>query len=610
MAKETVRELVNRVSFVLDQGSLARVNASFAQLGRRFNMLGAQMGKGMVTGFKGVSAGVDGVTRSIQRQERAFSSHATAQSSFMARMSKLSQVSRRVMYDTLPMAAASGMGIVKSLQMHSMMQRTGITMDVLMGDKAASSQLQKDLIKFEAVTPFDIKNVFEYAQGLLLIGTKAEDVIPMLEKLGDITAGDNEKVGRLLLQWGQVVSKNRAFTQDINVMGESLLPVRKVLGEIWGVSGAEVSKRIQKGEVTKDVMQQVIDRVALSRKGLMREIGTKTIAGTFSTLISSFQQMGAAIGKTADETLRLTPLFAKLADYVKKLTEGFVGLPKIVKILIMAAPVVLILLTAFAGLAAAVASLGIAFAAVKVGFLAFLGGVAALGGGLLLGKAVALSIVLAAIWEEIFGYFTGTKYTLLEDWFGSWAKWKTDLESFFDALVLKMKGNKLTAWMVNGTSESDDPELNAKMGSTYERASAALKQLGGRSGPISSLMDLGLWNKLAGAATGDKSDLSALSERLAVRENKVGPDGKQVPRTMEEMVAEWVARDSRKSELKDPNINNYTIITNVPATDSLGRPITNTYKAVATVHSGSASGKMGGAQYSRNLQGVLIANPQ
>lgn len=599
MAKETVRELVNRVSFVIDQASLARVNTAFVQMGKRFSMLGNQMSRGMVSGLRSASTAVDGVTRSIQQQERAFSRHAVAQSSFMSRMSKMSQVSRRVMYDTLPLAAASGMGIVKSLQMYSMMQRTGITMDVLMGDKAASSQLQKDLIKFEAVTPFDIKNVFEYAQGLLLVGTNAADVVPMLEKLGDITAGDNEKVSRLLYQWQQVVSKNRADSQDIRIMGESLLPVRKILGEIWGTSGADTQKRIEAGEVTKEVMQQVIDIVALSRKGLMRDIGTKTIAGTFSTLVSSFQQMGAAIGKAADESFSLTSAFAKIAGYVNKVTQGFSNLPKFAKVMIMAVPALLIAVTAVAGLVAAAASLGIAFAMVKTSLLAVVGGIAVLGGGVLLAKAVALSLVLAAIWEEIFGYFTGTKNTLLEDWFGSWSKLKTDMESFFESLKAKLKESKLTSWMVNDSEA--EPELTSKLGSAYSRASALRKQLGMGTG----LESTGIFSKLVGASLGDKGALAYLADYLGTGINKMGPDGKMVPQSPEEMVAAWEAKDLRRStDLRNPNALNTTVIVNVPGTDDKGNPTTKTYKAKATVVPGGMSTRTA----HNSTQGVLLAN--
>ena len=88
----------------------------------------------------------------------------------------------------------------------------------LLGSGEAAQAMLEELTSFAAATPFEMPTLANSATMLSQFGIAAEDVLPSLQMLGDISMGDSDKLERLSRVFGQVSSAGRLTLEDVNQM--------------------------------------------------------------------------------------------------------------------------------------------------------------------------------------------------------------------------------------------------------------------------------------------------------------------------------------------------------------------------------------------------------
>lgn len=223
--------------------------------------------------------------------------------------------------------AAAGLGKIVSsaVEKAADAEQMQVTMEVLIGDTAKAKDTIENLRKLGASTPFEFADLADAEKKLLQFGLTAEESLPLISRLGDVAAGDANKLQSLALVFGQV-SSNAKLTggdllQFINAGFNPLNEITKKTSE----SMAEVRKRMEAGGVSAlEVKDALI--AATSAGGLfygMNEKQSKTIGGMWSTLKDEVSAIMLAFGTPVADALR--PMLAQaitMAGDLKAVAAG------------------------------------------------------------------------------------------------------------------------------------------------------------------------------------------------------------------------------------------------------------------------------------------------
>lgn len=215
-------------------------------------------------------------------------------------------------------------------------QKTTMSFEVMAG-KDQGGKLLKDLIKYQNDTILG-PEVVEYGQTMLQFGAKANEVVPDLKMLGDISMGNEEKLGSLTLAFSQVRAGGKLMGNDllqfINAGFNPLQEMTKMSGKSMAVLRDEMSK----GQISFNQVRDAIKH-ATSEGGTFNNMLGKiaeTPAGKMEALSGQWAefktQAGSAflplIGMAADFGAKMMPL---ISDFVPVLASGVGGFVNMLK---------------------------------------------------------------------------------------------------------------------------------------------------------------------------------------------------------------------------------------------------------------------------------------
>ena len=201
--------------------------------------------------------------------------------------------------------------------------------ETLTGSMEQAEKLIKDIGIAAARTPFEIEGLQQASKQLLAVGTNAEDVVPLLMRLGDAAA-----IGS-----GDIVGLTTAFTK-INGIGkvtaetfETLINQSPVLAQALvkaaGVSGVGALRRaMEQGKVTADVLNKALVQ-ATSEGGKAFEGMSKksaTYDGKLSNLKDTITLLAGRIGKALVPAI--TEVVDALTEAIAKNEEWLVQMAK------------------------------------------------------------------------------------------------------------------------------------------------------------------------------------------------------------------------------------------------------------------------------------------
>ena len=216
---------------------------------------------------------------------------------------------------------AAGAGVVKVAMD---MERVGVAFRVMIGDAEKSQQLLKDIADMARTSPLSIAQYQKAGQTLLQFGMQAGEVLPVLDSLGNIAAGDGEKLSRLALAFGQMQAAGRLMGQDLLQMINAGFNPLQEISERTGESMESLKKRMSEGgvsaaEVTKSFRAAT---EAGGRFAGMNEEISQTAAGTYATLQSEVYEMAIAMGDV------LLPAAKAVLEVMRGITSILSSMPE------------------------------------------------------------------------------------------------------------------------------------------------------------------------------------------------------------------------------------------------------------------------------------------
>jgi hypothetical protein len=229
-------------------------------------------------GLKAMTAGIKGVT-----------AHAKDAALSVAGIAAKTAVATA----TFGAMQAAGMGIGASFQqakdsvnMAADLEQTTLAFEVMLKSADGAKKMLGEIRQFAATTPFNSKELTESARMLVAYGTTADQVIPTLRMLGDVSAGMGKDlpIRDLTYLYGTLQAQGRAYTKDINQFTNRGVDVLPNLSKELNVTTAEVMKLVEEGRVG------------------------------FPEVVKAFKAMTAEGGRFHDMTKRQSQTFAGLRE--------------------------------------------------------------------------------------------------------------------------------------------------------------------------------------------------------------------------------------------------------------------------------------------------------
>lgn len=195
--------------------------------------------------------------------------------------------------------------------------------DILAGSKGG--ELFEEIKDFAVKTPMGMQELAKGAQTLMAFNTEAEEVMPILKTMGDISMGNKEKFQSLILAFSQMRSAGKLMGQDLMQMINAGFNPLSVMSEKTGKSIAQLKEDMSRGAISADMVTQAF-RDATSEGGKfngMLESMSTGVEGSISNLEGAFEDMLNAIGEKSQGIITGTLSIAnKLVENYEKVGEA------------------------------------------------------------------------------------------------------------------------------------------------------------------------------------------------------------------------------------------------------------------------------------------------
>ena len=231
----------------------------------------------------------------------------------------------------LTVAAAAGFAAMKlkdygqyALSTSAAFEQLAISFRVMTGSAQTGQELTDAIIELGAKTPMTAQQLSKAAQLLLSFGESAENIIPDLKLLGDITGGEVNRFNQLSLAFAQVGANGKLMGQDLLQMVNAGFNPLQIMSQTTGKSMGQLRKEMEEGRITFQMVRQAMADAASEGGryfGLMEQ-QSQSLNGRLSTLGDTWEQVAKDIGDIFAPTAKAaTEVLISLGEEVKKVTE-------------------------------------------------------------------------------------------------------------------------------------------------------------------------------------------------------------------------------------------------------------------------------------------------
>ena len=208
---------------------------------------------------------------------------------------------------------AGGVGAIAKIG--SQAELTATSFEVLVGNEEKAGKMLKEIAQFGQESPFDKMGLTENARQMLANGVEADKVVTYLRQLGDVAAGDKQKLDSLALVMGQVMSKGRLDGQDKNqFVNAGFNPLKELQKMHPEKTYAEIEKAMSKGAITAEHVAEAIQH-ATQEGGQFYNMTEKT----GKTLVGKLGSLGDDIVTMAEG------LYQKIEPILKSVVDNIAG---------------------------------------------------------------------------------------------------------------------------------------------------------------------------------------------------------------------------------------------------------------------------------------------
>ncbi|HCY40434.1 MAG TPA: hypothetical protein DHV48_03635 [Prolixibacteraceae bacterium] len=208
-------------------------------------------------------------------------------------------------------------------------QQLEVAFETMLGSKEKADKLFAQVVDFAGRTPFELADVATGAKQLLAYGTAAEDILPTLKSLGDVSAGLSVPIERLILNYGQVRSQLKLTGRELRDFNVAGVPLVAELAKNLGVAESKIADMVEKGKIGFPEVEAAFRSMTYEggRFNNLMDKQAKTITGLASNFADAWDKMLNAIGQQNEGVI---------ADTIKgaiSLTEHYEDVLNVLKVI-------------------------------------------------------------------------------------------------------------------------------------------------------------------------------------------------------------------------------------------------------------------------------------
>ncbi|MGD8707099.1 MAG: tape measure protein [Nitrosopumilaceae archaeon] len=193
--------------------------------------------------------------------------------------------------------------------------------EVMLGSTEAANDMMQQLRSFAASTPFALEDLAKGTQTLLSYKVSSEDVLGVMRMLGDTAQGNSENLKTLSTAFGRITADGKATGETLNMIQERGIGIYSELAEMKGTTVVQLRKMVSAGQISAADVKASFERMT-SEGGMFfqgMEKQSKTFLGLVSTMKDNFKDLLAEVGSA------LLPVMKEVVEIITKLVQGPLG---------------------------------------------------------------------------------------------------------------------------------------------------------------------------------------------------------------------------------------------------------------------------------------------
>ena len=179
------------------------------------------------------------------------------------------------------------------------LQANQVKFGTLMGSDKMGNYMYNQLKSYSDVTPYRKDDILNSGETLLNFGLSANKVMPTMKMLGDISAGNAERLKDLSLAFGEVSASGKLTGKHLLQMINGGFNPLQVMSEQTGISMAKLDEKMRKGEITVAMVEGAM-KSATGEGGRFHNMVIKlggTLHGQITTFLDKLDNTAASLGQ-------------------------------------------------------------------------------------------------------------------------------------------------------------------------------------------------------------------------------------------------------------------------------------------------------------------------
>lgn len=198
-------------------------------------------------------------------------------------------------------------------------EQTQLNLQTLLGGSAeAADELVGKLREYGKNTVYDFNGLAEAQKTMMSFGIESDKAFSVLQNIGDIAMGDNQKMQSLALAFSQATSTGKLMGQDLMQMINAGFNPLQVISEKTGESMESLRKKMEDGGISSEMLAQAF-QWATEEGGLFYEGAERaadSVGGRIAKMkdtveewkLTLFEATGGATAYIAEIGEMITPL--------------------------------------------------------------------------------------------------------------------------------------------------------------------------------------------------------------------------------------------------------------------------------------------------------------
>lgn len=223
-----------------------------------------------------------------------------------------------------------------ALKLAGDLQQAEIAFETMLWSWEEAQRMLKDLTDFAKKTPFELVGIRQNAKQLLAMWVQADDLLPTLKSLWDVSAWLSVPLERLALNYGQVIAKWYMWGAELRDFVVAGVPMLEQLGNQLWKTQEQLIDMMWDWEITSDIVVEAFRQMS-SEGGRFADLMDKqseSMQWAFSNLQDNVNVLWEEIGTM------FIPILTSLTEKLIFLTEKVVLFsqehPKLTKFIVVA----------------------------------------------------------------------------------------------------------------------------------------------------------------------------------------------------------------------------------------------------------------------------------